>query len=93
MRRNAGKSLVCQHKDGLQTILLIIRIIVLFNPFKVFAPIALFLFFSGFLFSIYGVFRFHRVPGTGIVTILSGIIIFFFGIIADQLSAMRREGR
>jgi ABC-type dipeptide/oligopeptide/nickel transport system permease component len=45
----------------------------------------------GVLFTIYGILVFHRAPNTGVLTILSSIILFFMGILADQISEIRRE--
>lgn len=78
-------------KDGYKAFLLIIRVIVLFNPLKVFIPVAMFLFAIGFVFTVYGIISFGRAPNTGILIILSSIILFFMGVLADQISALRRE--
>jgi glycosyltransferase involved in cell wall biosynthesis len=78
-------------RDGYKTFLLILRVIVLFNPLKVFIPASLFLLVVGVLFSIYGIIVFGRAPNMGVLTILSSIILFFMGILADQISAIRRE--
>lgn len=80
-------------KDGYKTFLLIIRVIVLFNPLKVFIPASIVLFIIGTLFTIYGIIVFGRAPNMGILTILSSILLFFMGILADQISAIRRERR
>lgn len=90
-KRGGGKSNVKQTKDGLSTLLLIIRCISLFNPLKVYVPVAGVILMFGITFSIYGILGFHSFPKTGIVTILSGILIMFFGIFADQIAAIRRD--
>lgn len=80
-------------RDGYKTFLLIIRVIVLFNPLKVFIPASMFLFAVGGLFTVYGIIVFGRAPNTGVLAILSSIILFFMGILADQISSIRRERR
>ena len=80
-------------RDGYKTFLLIIRVIVLFNPLKVFMPASLFLFAAGVVFTLYGIAVFGRAPNMGILAILSSIILFFMGILADQISSIRRERR
>ncbi len=80
-------------KDGYKTFLLIIRVIVLFNPLKVFVPVSMFLFAFGIIFILYGIIMYGRAPNTGVLTVLSSIILFFMGILADQISALRRERR
>ncbi len=92
-RRVGRASTVRFFRDGHETFLLIIRVIVLFNPLKVFIPAAIALFVFGVVFTIYGIVVFRRAPNTGVLTILSSIILFFMGILADQISAIRRERR
>ena len=89
--RAGGRSSVKHAKHGLQTMLLIIRVIMLFNPLKVFIPLSLILGLFGTLFGMYGVLRFHSFPKTGVVAIISGVMIFALGVLADQISSLRRQ--
>lgn len=90
--RKGGKSRVKQIRDGVQTILLIIRITMLFNPFKVFLPISVFLFLVGLIYALVSfiLVRFH-IPTGAVLLILSSIIIFLVGALADQIAAIRFE--
>ena len=88
-RRSGGKSQVAAD-DAVKTLLLILRIIMLFNPLKVFAPIGVTMFFVGLVYSIYGVVCFLSFPKGALFATISGLNIFFFGLIADQVSLMRR---
>lgn len=87
--RQGRKSTVKQGYDGTKTLLLILRCVVLFNPLKVFFPMFALLFTSGLAFTMYSIFRFHKVSNSAIIIFLSSLIIFFFGLIADQISLMR----
>ena len=86
-----GKSTVNPITDGMNTLLLIIRMIVLFAPLKVFVPasIALFLLGSGYFGWAFAARGLH-IPAGAVVLLLTSVIIFFFGILADQISAIRR---
>lgn len=94
-----GKSTVDPIRDGMNTLMLIIRIIALFDPIKVFLPMSIVLFLIGAAYWIAsGVYRYaaHIVPAFHIPTgamlmMLSAVIVFMFGILADQVSAMRRD--
>ncbi|RJR28324.1 MAG: glycosyltransferase family 2 protein [Candidatus Latescibacterota bacterium] len=92
-RRVGRASTVKFFRDGYKTFLLIVRVIVLFNPLKVFMPVSLALFALGTVFTIYGIAVYGRAPNVGVLTILSSIILFFMGVLADQISALRRERR
>ncbi|MFH1956800.1 MAG: glycosyltransferase family 2 protein, partial [Patescibacteria group bacterium] len=63
--KRTSKSTVKPLKHGWQTILLILRVIMLFNPLKIFMPICIILFLLGSIFSLYGVIVFGRFPISG----------------------------
>jgi len=88
-----GTSTVNPIRDGLNTLMLIIRIIALFDPLRVFVPTSAVLFFIGIVYWLADILLRQRlnIPSGAIILILAGIIIFMFGILADQVSAIRRE--
>lgn len=91
LRREGRKSNVSFLRDGTRTIMLIIRTIVLFDPLRVFTPVSAILFLAGLGFGIYGVAYYRRIPSTSVIILLASILIFFFGVLADQVSALRRQ--
>ncbi len=92
--KRIGKSNVNQVKDGFNTMLLILRLIVLFNPLKVFFPASFFLILLSIVYEILWGYVFsphlRMLPGA-LLTFLTGIIIFFFALIMDQISQIRRN--
>ena len=89
--KRVGKSKIKPFRDGFNFIMLIIRTVVLFNPLKVFLPVAIILFILGFLDLLYEVIYHFNISSASILLIVSAIFIFFFGILADQISSLRRE--
>jgi glycosyltransferase involved in cell wall biosynthesis len=89
--RTTGKSSV-RVADGFNTLLLIIRIIALFDPLKVFLPASALLFLAGIGYWIFDSIALGRlnIPSGAVILIVSAIMVFMFGILADQVSAMRR---
>ncbi len=94
VEKRIGKSTVKQLKHGSSTLMLILRLIVLFNPLKVFIPVAFSLIVLGIIYElIYGILMIPGVkllPGA-LLLMLSGLLIFFFGLLADQISALRKN--
>jgi hypothetical protein len=88
-----GRSTVRPVRDGFNTILLIIRTIALFDPLKVFIPASALLFLIGIAYWIADSVVLQRlnIPSGAVVVLVSGVIVFMFGILADQVSAIRRE--
>jgi len=91
-KRKTGKSTI-GIQTAFQTLLEILNILILFNPLKIFLPTSFFLFIVGVIWS-YRSFR----QGLGIsiggsLIITTGILVFFLGLIAEQLSAIRKKDR
>lgn len=88
--RRQGKSSV-KPKHAAATILLILRVIMLFNPLKIFMPLAFLLMgFAIILILSDMFFQGHISVSTGII-FLTAMIIFVIGLLADQIAAIRRE--
>jgi glycosyltransferase involved in cell wall biosynthesis len=89
-KRQGGISSIKVLRDGIKFIILIFRIISLFNPLKVFAPTSIILLIMGFFWSI-KVYLMDTggVSSVGTMLILAGIITFLFGLLTDQISATR----
>jgi len=92
VRRRAGKSSVNQFRDGYNTLLLIIRLIALFDPLRIFIPPGFFFILMGIL---YGLYKFITV-GFGLsvgalALLIIGFFSFLLGIICDQIASLRLE--
>lgn len=89
--RKGRKSNVKMVKDGSKTLLLLFRIIMLFNPLKVFFPASIFTFVVGVGFGITGFVLYDRFSNGAVVLTMMGMFLFFIGLIADQISILNRR--
>ncbi len=91
-RKRIGKSSVKQFRHGSQTIMLMLRLIVLFEPLKVFLPTSFLLFALGCASMVQNlIVTPFGIADATILLLISSLLIFFFGLLTDQVSAMRRE--
>jgi glycosyltransferase involved in cell wall biosynthesis len=94
VRRRIGTSSVRLIRDGYNTLLLIIRLIALFDPLRVFLPPAFGLMLLGV---VYGIFKYLTLPvytglsGGALSMFLTGVMIFLLGVVCDQIAALRLE--
>ncbi|MFA6428776.1 MAG: glycosyltransferase family 2 protein [Candidatus Buchananbacteria bacterium] len=88
-KRQGGKSMV-KPKEAITYAMLIVRLIMLFSPLKIFLPISSTLFLLGLGMLVYDLFQFNVSKST-VLVLTNALIIFFFGLIADQVAALRRE--
>ncbi|MBU2555240.1 MAG: glycosyltransferase family 2 protein [Bacteroidetes bacterium] len=91
--RIGRKSNVKMVKDGSKTILLLFRIIMLFNPLKIFFPMSLILTFLGLVWGVVGFFISDRLPNSAVLIMVFGMIMFFIGLLADQVAMLNRIKR
>lgn len=88
-KRAGGKSMVKAHQAFVY-LMLIFRLVMLFSPLRIFLPVSGFLFILGFVYLIYDLILMNISEGT-IFILITSILIFLFGLIADQIAALRRE--
>lgn len=84
-----GKSMVSV-KDGFNTIMLIIRIVTLFSPLRIFLPVSAATFLFGFGLTAYSYLTQGESSVRGLIAILASLQFFMFGILVDQVAAVRR---
>jgi glycosyltransferase involved in cell wall biosynthesis len=87
-RRSGGKSTITTF-TALQTVMEIINIAMLFNPLRIFLPLAAFCITFGFAWGLPIMLRARGVSVGAMLAIVTGLFCFFFGLIAEQLSALR----
>lgn len=88
-QRQAGVSSVTAN-DGFRTLLLIVRLVTIFAPLRVFLPASIATFFVGFAFLAHSYATIGQASVKGILMILASLNFFLFGILVDQVSALRR---
>ena len=88
-----GESTVRQLRHGPQTMMLMLRLTVLFEPLRVFLFVALVLLGMSCLSFAYDMFatNFHKVSISTEFFSISMLLVFLFGLLCDQVSALRRE--
>lgn len=90
--KRIGTSQVHQLKDGIGTLTLILRIFLLFRALLFFSTIGAAIALGGLLYSAYvACVNKMGIPIGGLFLMMTGTLIIMMGLIADQLSLIRRE--
>jgi glycosyltransferase involved in cell wall biosynthesis len=88
-----GQSTVKQLKQGPETMMLMLRLTVLFEPLRVFLFVTCVLLgisFASFAYDMIAT-NFRKVSITTEFFAISTLLVFLFGLLCDQISALRRE--
>jgi hypothetical protein len=86
--RVGRRSSVRFFRDGLKTALLVLRIIMLFNPLKVFCPASAVFGSVALAWGVFGIVAAGRVPNSAVLVGVLGMLLFFMGLLADQISLL-----
>ena len=90
VERRVGKSSVSV-ATGFQTILLVLRLASLFNPLRVFLPLALLFITGGIVWTVPYLLQGEGVTVAAMLSVLTGVILFGLGLICDQVAQLRLE--
>lgn len=94
-RRQGGRSTQKLLRNGVKFGLIILRIVTLFNPLRIFFPIFVLLetlALAAYLWSVANGDRWLHIPPSTGIFFLGGLIIFLFGLIAEQIASLRFKG-
>lgn len=90
-KRAGGKSAV-KPKHALDTLIIILRTILLTSPLRIFLPASILLFIATIISAAYDIFiRSLNLTDQTIILFVAFLFIFFFGLLADQIAAIRKD--
>jgi glycosyltransferase involved in cell wall biosynthesis len=80
-------------ETAFQTVMEIINIVILFNPMKIFLPLSLLCFIITAVWAVPLLLQGHGLSIGSLLGVILGILLFLLGLIAEQLSLIRRNLR
>lgn len=89
-KRQTGTSGIRPWRDGMRFIAIMIRIIMLFSPLRVFLPSSLVILAMGIYLAALTIQR-DRLEASAVMVIMIGVFVLLFGLLAEQISTIRRE--
>jgi glycosyltransferase involved in cell wall biosynthesis len=92
-RQRTGQSKIRLARDGAKFLMIIFKIITIFSPFRIFLPISAAAFALGAGYGIWNVVAHARIPNGSVLLILFAVVVFLVGLVSEQISALRFEGR
>ncbi len=90
IQERIGKSTV-RPRDMIKTLMLILRLIMLFSPLKIFLPASVVMGVATCALLAHGLIIERNISDSAIALLYLTTFLFFFGLLADQIAAVRRE--
>lgn len=92
-QRRVGTSKINLSRDGMSFLLILLRVITIFSPLRIFLPVSLAAFAIGAAYAVFTILTETHVTNTSVLLIILSVIIFLVGLVSEQISALRFEGR
>jgi glycosyltransferase involved in cell wall biosynthesis len=84
----SGKSKIKLLQDGIRFLLIITKIATLFSPLRIFLPVSMALFFTGFGYYMYTFIVHHRFTNMSMLLFTASLIVFMMGLVSEQISQL-----
>jgi glycosyltransferase involved in cell wall biosynthesis len=91
--QRTGTSKIKLARDGAKFFLILLKIITIFSPLKIFVPVAAVTFAVGSLYGLWTIWHESHVANSSVLLITLSVIIFLVGLVSEQISALRFERR
>lgn len=85
--RRVGRSKIRVLRDGVKFLLIILKIVTLYSPLKVFFPVSLASFLLGVAYGVHNVAQHGKIPMGAALLIQLAVVVFLFGLISEQIAS------
>lgn len=90
-QRKKGKSNIRIFRDGVQFLMIIIKICTLYSPLRIFLPVSMVMFGLGLGYYLYTFAFYGRFTNMSALLFTTSVLIFMMGLISEQICQMRSE--
>jgi glycosyltransferase involved in cell wall biosynthesis len=87
-----GKSKIKLVSDGARFLMILLKVITVFSPLKIFLPIAGTFFVLGAGYAVWTTIQRHDITDSSVLLLVLAVVIFLVGLVSEQISTMRSEG-
>jgi glycosyltransferase involved in cell wall biosynthesis len=92
-RRREGRSKIRLGSDGVSFFMTLLKVITIFSPLRIFLPVSLVAFVLGAGYAAWTIATRSDVTDSAVLLIVLGVVIFLIGLVSEQISSLRFEGR
>ena len=88
-----GASKIKLGADGLQFLVILLKVITIFSPMRVFLPMSAVSFGVGGAYALWTIVTQSHVTNSSVLLILASVVILLVGLVSEQISSLRGEDR
>ena len=91
--QRVGTSKIRLGSDGARFVLILLKVMTIFSPLRLFVPVSAALFSLGAVYAAWTIATQSHVTNSSVLLILSSIVILLIGLVSEQIASLRSEGR
>jgi len=91
-RVRVGTSKIRLFRDGAKFFLIVLKVVTLFSPLRVFLPISLASVAVGLGYALWTIATQSHITNSSVLLIVLGVIVFLIGLVSEQIATLRFEG-
>ena len=91
-RQRAGESKIRLASDGPKFLLILLKVITIFSPLKIFLPISLGTFALGMVYGLGNYAWYARIPNGAVILLMFAAMVFLVGLVSEQIASLRFQG-
>ena len=84
-----GRSKIRLASDGAKFFLILLKVITIFSPLKIFVPISAAAFLLGVVYGVWNVIQNSRIPNGAVLLLMFAVMVFLVGLVSEQISTLR----
>jgi len=89
-KKRVGKSKIRLFRDGVRFLMIILKIATFYSPLKVFVPVSVAMFLTGFGYGLFKIFVLGtRYGPTSAMLMTVSVVIFMVGLVSEQVAQLR----
>ena len=91
-RQRTGRSKIRFAQDGTRFLLILLKIVTLFSPLRIFLPLSALAFGVGSIYGVWNMIVTGKIPNGAVILILFAVIVFLVGLVSEQVASLRFAG-
>ncbi len=92
-RPRVGTSKIRLARDGATFLVIILKVVTLFSPLRLFLPVSVVSFALGATYALWTIATQSKITNSSVLLLMFSVIVFLVGLVSEQVSALRFEGR
>jgi glycosyltransferase involved in cell wall biosynthesis len=92
-RARIGQSKIRLARDGPKFVLIMLRVMTIFSPLRVFLPMAAVSFLMGAGYAVWTIATQSHVTNSSVLLIMLAVVIVLVGLVSEQVAVLRADGR